>query len=103
MMGRPAYQGPCAPPGAAHHYVFELYALDKKLDLPNGASRADIEKAMDGHVLERHDLCWAFQAISQRASDLRAFGGRTRLKSRACRRAKRRTTGSIATLLGGPW
>ncbi len=51
MMGRPAYQGPCAPPGAPHHYVFELYALDKKLDLPQGASRADIEKAMDGHVL----------------------------------------------------
>jgi Raf kinase inhibitor-like YbhB/YbcL family protein len=51
MMGRAAYQGPCAPPGAPHHYVFELYALDKKLDLPQGASRADIEKAMDGHVL----------------------------------------------------
>ena len=51
MMGRAAYQGPCAPPGAAHHYVFELYALDKKLDLPNGASRAEIEKAIDGHVL----------------------------------------------------
>jgi len=51
MMGRAAYQGPCAPPGAPHHYVFELYALDKKLDLPNGASRVEIEKAMDGHVL----------------------------------------------------
>jgi len=52
MMGRAAYQGPCAPPGAApHHYTFELYALDKKLDLPQGASRADIEKEMDGHVL----------------------------------------------------
>ncbi|MGD1212418.1 MAG: YbhB/YbcL family Raf kinase inhibitor-like protein [Candidatus Acidiferrales bacterium] len=52
MMRRAAYQGPCAPPGGApHHYTFELYALDTKLDLPQGASRADIEKAMDGHVL----------------------------------------------------
>ena len=51
MMGRPVYQGPCAPPGAPHHYTFELYALDKKLDLPQGASRDDIQKAMDGHVL----------------------------------------------------
>lgn len=51
MMRRAAYQGPCAPPGLPHHYTFELYALDTKLDLPQGASRADIEKAMDGHVL----------------------------------------------------
>jgi Raf kinase inhibitor-like YbhB/YbcL family protein len=51
MMGRAAYQGPCAPPGLPHHYTFELYALDKKLDLPEGASREDIQKAMDSHVL----------------------------------------------------
>lgn len=51
MMRRAAYQGPCAPPGLPHHYTFALYALDTKLDLPQGASRADIEKAMDGHVL----------------------------------------------------
>jgi len=52
MMGRPAYQGPCAPPGGlVHHYTFELWALDKKLDLPQGASRDDILKAADGHVL----------------------------------------------------
>jgi len=52
MMRRAAYQGPCAPPDhPPHHYTFELYALDKKLDLPQGASRDDIQKAMDGHVL----------------------------------------------------
>ncbi len=51
MMRRAAFQGPCAPPGLPHHYTFALYALDTKLDLPQGASRADIEKAMDGHVL----------------------------------------------------
>jgi Raf kinase inhibitor-like YbhB/YbcL family protein len=53
MMRRAAFQGPCAPPEHLfpHHYTFQLYALDKKLDLPQGASRDDIQKAMDGHIL----------------------------------------------------
>jgi Raf kinase inhibitor-like YbhB/YbcL family protein len=46
------YQPPCPPPGATpHHYIFELYALDAKLDLPAGSARADLLKAMDGHVI----------------------------------------------------
>jgi Raf kinase inhibitor-like YbhB/YbcL family protein len=45
------YQGPCAPPGKFHHYTYELYALDQKLTLDSGASRADLLKAMDGHIL----------------------------------------------------
>jgi Raf kinase inhibitor-like YbhB/YbcL family protein len=46
------FQPPCPPPGATpHHYVLELYALDNKLDLPAGTSRADLLKAMDGHVI----------------------------------------------------
>ena len=46
-----AYGGPCAPPGPDHHYTYELWALDTKLDLPEDATRADIMKAADGHVL----------------------------------------------------
>jgi Raf kinase inhibitor-like YbhB/YbcL family protein len=46
-----SYYGPCAPKGPSHHYVFELYALDSKLDLPDDATRADIVKASDGHIL----------------------------------------------------
>ncbi|HTR01096.1 MAG TPA: YbhB/YbcL family Raf kinase inhibitor-like protein [Candidatus Acidoferrum sp.] len=34
-----------------HHYVFEFYALDAKLGLPEGASRADVMKAMEGHII----------------------------------------------------
>src|SRR6202158_3637232 len=46
------FQPPCPPPGATpHHYIFELYALDAKLDLPAGSTRADLLKAMDGHVI----------------------------------------------------
>lgn len=48
---KPGYFGPCAPPGPNHHYTFELYALDSKLDLSADATRADAMKAMDGHIL----------------------------------------------------
>ncbi len=45
------YFGPCAPPALFHHYTFELYALDAKLDLGADATRADAMKAIDGHIL----------------------------------------------------
>lgn len=52
VRGVNGYQPPCPPPGAnPHHYIFEIYALDTKLDLPAGSSRADLLKAMDGHVI----------------------------------------------------
>jgi Raf kinase inhibitor-like YbhB/YbcL family protein len=45
------YGGPCPPQGSTHHYVFKLYALDTSLDLSAGATKGDVEKAMNGHVL----------------------------------------------------
>jgi hypothetical protein len=52
IRGVNGYQPPCPPPGATpHHYTFELYALDTKVDLPAGSTRADLLKAMDGHVI----------------------------------------------------
>jgi Raf kinase inhibitor-like YbhB/YbcL family protein len=52
IRGVNGYQPPCPPPGATpHHYIFEIYALDAKLDLPAGSPRADLLKAMDGHVI----------------------------------------------------
>ena len=48
----PGFLPPCPPVGGTpHHYIFELYALDAKLDLPAGSARADLLKAMDGHVI----------------------------------------------------
>ena len=47
----PAYFGPGAGPGPIHHYVFEFYALDTKLDLPANTTREEMLKAMDGHVV----------------------------------------------------
>jgi len=45
------YGGPCPPPGKAHRYFFKLYALDAKLNLKVGATKKEVEGAMEGHVL----------------------------------------------------
>src|SRR5580700_1753886 len=46
------FMGPGAgAAGPYHHYTFELFALDTKLDLGPDATRADVMKAMDGHVI----------------------------------------------------
>jgi len=45
------YNGPCPPPGTPHRYFFKLYALDANLNLKAGATKADVERAMKGHVL----------------------------------------------------
>ena len=50
--GEVGYGGP-APPDKRHTYVFKLYALDTKLDLPNESTKADVEKAMEGHIIEQ--------------------------------------------------
>lgn len=49
--GAPAYFGPGAGPGPFHHYTFEFYALDTKLDLPANTTRPAILDAMKGHVI----------------------------------------------------
>jgi len=52
----PMYRGPGAPAtGPQHHYMFEIYALDTKIDVQPAAdafeTRANVFKAMQGHVL----------------------------------------------------
>jgi Raf kinase inhibitor-like YbhB/YbcL family protein len=54
------FAGPGAPPGAYHHYTIELYALDTKLSLDANATREDVIKAMDGHVLSRGEIVALF-------------------------------------------
>ncbi len=48
---RVGYAGPCPPPGKPHHYVFTLYALDVNVHLEPGATRAELEAAIRGHIL----------------------------------------------------
>ena len=47
------YGGPCPQGHKEHHYYFMLFALDAKLNLPAGATRAQVDEAMKGHVLAR--------------------------------------------------
>ncbi len=54
--GKIGYGGPCPPPGKPHRYFFKLYALDVKLNLKAGATKADVERAMKGHILAPAEL-----------------------------------------------
>jgi Raf kinase inhibitor-like YbhB/YbcL family protein len=50
--GDTGYMGPSPPPGhGLHRYFHELYALDAELDLESGASREQLQSALDGHVI----------------------------------------------------
>lgn len=67
--GRSGWGGPCPPRGSAHHYVFSLYALDRVLGLPRGSTRAEVERAMRGHVLARAELVGRYQRRGSSATE----------------------------------
>jgi len=54
--GRYGYGGPCPPKGSTHRYIFRLYALDKLLDLPAGATKAEVLAAIAGHIKATGEL-----------------------------------------------
>ena len=54
--GKLGYHGPGCPPGKVHHYVFKVYALDAAIALPPGATKAQLLKAMEGHILGQAQL-----------------------------------------------
>ncbi len=59
--GKVGYNGPGPPPGGPHRYFFHLYAVNAKLDLKPGASRADLDKALAGKVLAQTELMGKFK------------------------------------------
>jgi Raf kinase inhibitor-like YbhB/YbcL family protein len=59
--GTVGYRGPGAPAqGPYHHYTVELFALDTRLNLGPDATRTDVMKAMDGHILGKGVLVGRF-------------------------------------------
>jgi Raf kinase inhibitor-like YbhB/YbcL family protein len=49
------YGGPC-PPGGIHRYFFKIYALDKRVELTPGATKKELIKEMEGHILAEGKL-----------------------------------------------
>jgi Raf kinase inhibitor-like YbhB/YbcL family protein len=61
---RPDYGGPC-PPIGRHRYFHKLYALDTELGDLGEATKADVEKAMKGHVLGTAELMGTYQKLKK--------------------------------------
>jgi len=55
------YNGPCPPPGKPHRYFFKLYALNGELSLQAGATKRDLERAMEGHILGQAEWMGRYQ------------------------------------------
>lgn len=58
--GKTEYGGPC-PPIGRHRYFFKLYALDTTLTDLSTATKADLERAMEGHVVGSGELMGTYQ------------------------------------------
>ena len=58
--GKAEYGGPC-PPIGRHRYFFKLYALDTALSGFKGATKADLERAMKGHIVDSGELMGTYQ------------------------------------------
>jgi len=50
--GKIGYWGPCPPRGQTHRYFFKIYGLDSVLSLSPGATKDQLVKAMEGHVVQ---------------------------------------------------
>jgi hypothetical protein len=60
--GSVGYRGPCPPPGhGSHRYFFRLHSLDAEVELEAGAGRTDLERALEGHVLEVAELMGRYE------------------------------------------
>lgn len=58
--GHNRYGGPC-PPDREHRYFFKLYALNILLPLQEGATKKEIEKAMQGHIVAESQLIGRYE------------------------------------------
>jgi hypothetical protein len=61
--GQQGFMGPC-PPDREHRYFFKLYALDTKL-IAKIANKADLEMAMNGHIIEKAELIGRYARIAK--------------------------------------
>lgn len=60
--GKTTYGGP-NPPDGEHTYVFKAYALNEKLDLEKGATKQEVEKAMQDKIIEKTRLEGTYEPV----------------------------------------
>ena len=65
--GEIGYTGPC-PPSGTHRYYARLFALDREVRLPPGATHDELTQAMEGHVLERAELMGTYRKKAEQAA-----------------------------------
>jgi Raf kinase inhibitor-like YbhB/YbcL family protein len=62
--GAAGYRGPCPPVGhGPHRYVFTVHALEESLQLADGASRRDLERALEGRVIATAELVGTYERV----------------------------------------
>lgn len=59
--GEIGYDGPCPPGQSSHRYLFDLYALDTKTNLPPGVTKKQLLDAMNNHILAHGQLTGRYQ------------------------------------------
>ncbi len=60
--GQHNYFGPKPPPGKPHRYFFKFYALNiPVLNLPEGSNKKDVEKEMQGHIIDQTQIIGIYQ------------------------------------------
>ena len=60
--GNIGYMGPKPPPGPAHHYHFQLYALKEELDLQEGAEIEEVQQAIDAQAITKAEIVGLYSA-----------------------------------------
>jgi Raf kinase inhibitor-like YbhB/YbcL family protein len=67
------YEGPC-PPENEHQYLFRLYALDTRLNIPDASDRKAVLQAMNGHVLATATLSGLYKKENKNEAALKRRG-----------------------------
>ncbi len=62
--GKTGYAPPC-PPSGTHHYIFTVYAVNGDLSIPDGSSKAELEKALKGKTIDKAELAGLYERKTQ--------------------------------------
>lgn len=54
------YMGPC-PPFGRHRYIFKLFAIDKKINLPHGSKIKSVKKELESHIIDKAELLGTYK------------------------------------------